>query len=447
MSKKTINQLKKEINKLIRFGHSASLIKTIMFEDVSEVDYPRNVLDSLIKDVVDEHPSYPLIQKIVRSKLVVDKCNKDDIIYILDPMSLKIDLISKSRLNELFFRTDFSSKTYVCDFEYSPDVMKRLFQSEEGLWQYNLYIAPKWLEDNFNSEGDIEIEKTELPEVYKTFLNHLVDNDEASYEYVLDWLAKAIQGRNYTILTTIGNQGIGKGVLGEIMRQVVGDKNFYKTESRLLTKDFNKQILNKKLVYIDELKLKNTSEENKIKTLVNDYIEIEGKGVDAVEVKNYASIYVSSNDFDAIRLRGDDRRFSIIELTKKKLLKTMNEKEVSSLLLLENISKFASFLYHRDLSGKNLSQVFISSRTAEVRESSLKAWEEFFIEDICTRGPNDIKMTDASNEIEDIHGSKCKPSKAAFKRLQELYPDKFGVVRKSVDKKRIWFITFPEQMN
>ena len=260
-------------------------------------------------------------------------------------------------------------------------------------------------------------------------------------------MAKAIQGRNYTILTTIGNQGIGKGVLGEIMRQVVGDKNFYKTESRLLTKDFNKQILNKKLVYIDELKLKNTSEENKIKTLVNDYIEIEGKGVDAVEVKNYASIYVSSNDFDAIRLRGDDRRFSIIELTKKKLLKTMSEKEVSSLLLLENISKFASFLYHRDLSDKNLSQVFISSRTAEVRESSLKAWEEFFIDDICSRGPNDIKMTDASNEIEDNHGSKCKPSKAAFKRLQELYPDKFGVVRKSVDKKRIWFITFPEQMN
>lgn len=437
---KAINHIKKEINKCIKLGHSLDLIKIIMAKEVDPVDMDHDLLNRIIEDVVAEHPSYELIQKIGRSKLVVDKNSKEEIYYVLDPLHTRVDSIHRTRLFSLFFKPDFTAKTYVANFEYSPNVRESLFKNEEGLWNYNLYIPPEWLEENYRSNGVKTVPKCKLPEMYKTFLMHLVGDSKESYEYILDWLSTAILSRNYTILTTIGNQGIGKGVLGEIMRELLGAKNFYKTECRLLTKDFNKQILNKKLVYIDELKIKNASEENKIKTLVNDYIEIEGKGLDAVEVENFASIYVSSNELDAIKLRGDDRRFSVVELTKVKLLEVMKDREVSELLVAENIAKLAFFLYHRTVERK-MSKVFITKRTEEVRESSLKDWEEFFLDNICMLN-DEILMKDASEEIENVFGSRCRPSKAAFTRLMDVYPDKFKIVRRTKDGKRVWFLEF-----
>jgi len=254
---KSINSIKKEINKCIKLGHNIKTIRYIMAQEVDPQDLDHNVLSDLIKDCVLDHPSYELIQKIERSKLVVDKNSKEELYYVLDPLHTRVDTIHRTRLFSLFFKPDFTAKTYVANFEYSPNVRDSLFKNDEGLWNYNLYIPPEWLERNFRSKGVEKIPETKLPNMYKTFLMHLVNNDKESYEYVLDWLATAIKSRNYTILTTIGNQGIGKGVLGEIMRELLGPKNFYKTECRLLTKDFNKQILNKKLVYIDELKIKN----------------------------------------------------------------------------------------------------------------------------------------------------------------------------------------------
>lgn len=440
----TVAKIQKEVKTLIKLGHDAGLIKRIMITEVPEDAIDRELLKNIIQDTIDEHPSYELIQKIQRSKLVVDKNSSEELYYVLDPICDSIDTIHRVRLNGLFLKPDFSERTYVCDFSYAPNRMFRLFKDEQGLWKYNLYQPPEWLKECFNSEGVKKVKKiTAIPVLYKKFLEHLVNNDTDSYEYILDWIANAMQDRNYTILTTIGNQGIGKGVLGDIMRKLFGDSNFVKTECRVLTKDFNKQILNKKLVYIDELKIKNSSEENKLKTLINDYVEIEGKGVDAKEVKNFASVYVSSNELDSIRLRGDDRRFSIINLTDKKLMNIMNSNEIESLFDEFNISQLAYYLYHRSVDKNKMMKVFESKRTEEVRASSLKGWEEYVIDELAIDYEGDsVPLTELSDKIEDRYGSRYRPSKAAFKRLEELYPNVIKVIRKRQGDRRIWNVEF-----
>lgn len=442
----TIKKIQETVDFYIKQGHDINTIKLIFQRENTEDDIDDDTLFEVIDERVLVHPSYSLIQKIERSKLIVDKNTSDDLYYIMDPLNKSLDTINNQRLRSLYNKPDFTAKTYVCDFEYAPYKMFSLYCDDGGIWKYNLYQPPEWQEKHFVTNGKEEIEKiSECPTEYRKFFRHLVNNDDDSYFYLIDWLANALQRRNYCILTTIGNQGIGKGVLGDIMRELFGSSNFVKTECRVLTKDFNRQVKNKRLVYIDELKIKTVSEENKLKTLVNDYIEIEAKGIDAKEEKNYASIYVSSNDLDSIRLRGDDRRFSIVELTSKKLTEILSTDHIQDLFKLENIEKLAKYLFHKEVDKDKMMKVFISKRTEDVRASSLKQWEEYFLDNILPEYVGGVlTVREVSDKIENVYGSRCRPSNAALKKLQELYPSKFQIKRKQKDKQRIWCVEFLE---
>jgi len=437
----TVSKIKKQINSMIKNGHADSTIFSILSQEIPMDQIDSETLKRIVTSVVAEHPSYNLIQKISRSKLIVDKNSNDDNYYILDPISETLDTIHRIRLGGLFGKMDFSDKTFVCNFEYQPSTSSRLYKNKEGIWVYNTYTAPNWIKQIMKSDSEAEPE--DLPFVYFKFLNHLVDEDAESYEYILSWLATALKSRNYCILTTIGNQGIGKGVLGDIIRLLAGEPNFVKTECRVLTKDFNKQILNKRVVYIDELIIRNSSEENKLKTLVNDFIEIEGKGIDAKEVENHASIYVSSNDLDSIRLRGDDRRFSIINLTSKKLITIMTPEEIKSMFKSENIEKLGRFLWNLEVDSDKMMRVFTSKRTEEVRSSALKGWEEYILDDLAIENEGQsVLLSDVSDAVENNFGSRCRPSKVALKKLQELYPDLIKVEQKTKKSKKSWYVTF-----
>lgn len=443
----THNSIVKEIKKFIRFGYHVDSIINIMQKEVDENIMNHSSLADLCESVVSKYPNYELIQKVMRSKLIINVDEKADKYYMVDPFSDVVGTINALNCKNLFIKPDFSDKTYMADFTYNPYVLKKLYK-EEGFYRFNTYNCPFWLiEHFFNAEPLVPCV---IPDLYVTFLNHLTDGDGQSYNYILDWLATMLKDRNYCILSTIGNQGIGKGVLGSIMEKLVGKDNFSLTDNRLIKKEFNAQILNKRLVYIDELKVQNATEENRLKLLINDTIEVEKKGVDSINVRNFSSTYVSSNDFDAVRLRGDDRRFSIVDLTDKKLIDIMNQKEINALLAEENIDKLARYLWFRTVE-RRMNQVFISKRTALIRESALKGWEEWFIDDYCTKEGNlgDVLMTEVSDEIENIFGSRTRPSRKAFEKLRILYPERFKINRKRVDKgngqQRLYFLSISKQ--
>ena len=423
-----------EIVKMIRAKHS----------ELSEIE-----VNELIDTQTRCRPTYFLKQKIGKCTIIQD-ISGDDMCYLLDPDTKDVVRVKETKLTRLC--NDKEEKKYLLNqiypaqFTYNPMEATRLYR--QGLdWYYNTYQPPVWYENVFYSKGNIEVSKREeLPLLYKQFFLHLVKDHEDSYLYVLSWLSNAMKYRNYCVLTAIGNQGIGKGVLGEIMRLLIGEKNFHTSDTRLITKDFNKQFKNKRIVFCDEIQILKIEHVNKFKALINDMIEIEGKGENAVEVKNYASIYIASNNFDSIRLTDDDRRFSIIELTDQKLIHYMSTEQISSLIEPKNIKELAEYLWHLVIDQDIMKTPFKSSRTEEVRLAGLKDWEEWLFDDYAIdNAGKTVELKNVSEAVESEFGSKFKPSRRALKKLQEVYPKKFTLQYKTLETgKRAWYVKFPE---
>ena len=281
-----------------------------------------------------------------------------------------------------------------------------------------------------------------MPTLYDKFLKHFVNEDKESYDYIVKWTANALQDRNYCILTTIGTQGIGKGVLGSIFKMLFGKKNFHAGADRMFKGTFNYQIANKRMVYCDEILIKSKEEEDKLKLVVNDSIEIERKGYDAEEITNYANFYISSNNLDAIKITADDRRFSIVDLTDKKLMKVMNKKEIESLLYPENIKKLAHYLWHYDVNSDEMLQVFKSRRTEMVRANSLKEWEEWFVFNYCSEHAGKTKKwMDVKSDIQDEFPFNV--GRTRLQNLMHIYPECFKLkCTTDGDKQSVWVIEF-----
>lgn len=425
---KTIPGLRRAAISMIRMGLSEKdIIVNLVNDDVIN-SFEKDTAEDVIKDTCENFPNYVLIQKVMRSKLIINADDRESRIRIMDPLSQKDLVITKINLTSLFnSKVDLSDRMYTCISVYDPYNSYVLKSNEHNPWTYNMYKPAKWNVKYYFSKGRKVLEQSnDIPKIYETFLKHLFKNHTESYEYVLDWIANGLRSRNYCILATIGTQGVGKGVLGEIMRLLFGDSNFHKGEDRMFKGTFNSQIMNKRLVYCDELKINNVNEENKIKTIVNDFIEIEKKGIDVEEIRNYANFYVSSNNMDAIKLSGDDRRFSIVNLTDEKLLNVLNTEEIEELLKEENIEELAKFLYYREVDKDKILRVFKSERTQEVKDSTLNIWQEWFLDEYCP--PLEGKRFCYKKAIEAIEESfsrgKYQFSRRALQAFSKRYPER-----------------------
>jgi hypothetical protein len=428
--------IENKIRSLIPFGYSKDDIKRALAKNLDD----SILIDESVERVCDDYPDYDLIQFFMDSKIILDKDAEEEKYYMFNLRKRDIVTINPSRLTGIIDpKLKWSHKKYTCLFEYDPYIPKILHKFD-GQWKFNTYKCPFWAEDFFYSGGKKAIPVVKkIPKLYHTFFMHLVNDHKESYTYLIDWLSNMLQNRNYCILTTIGNQGIGKGVLGSIMQNLVGKSNFSKTDKKLITKDFNGQLKDKRLVYLDELKVTSVDQENKLKDLINDYIEVEAKGVDAKLSRNYSSLYFSSNNLDSIRIPSDDRRFSIVELTDKKLVSVFDENKIGSLLEPENIEQLAFFLFTREVDKNKMMSVFRSNRTEVIRSASLNVWQEWFIEEYCySNKGKEVTVKDASFEVESEFGSRCRPGRGAFQTLSAMYPESFKVKKLLDGDRQVW---------
>jgi hypothetical protein len=264
-------------------------------------------------------------------------------------------------------------------------------------------------------------------------------------------LAQVVQPnkRNFCILTTIGQQGVGKGILGEIMMNLVNIENFSGTSQKAISGTFNKQLLYKLVVYINEIEVKTISDENRLKGYIDETVEIEAKHVDAMTIQNHANLYISTNNEDALRLTADDRRFSIVNLTKVKMTPEYwegisNGTSIPDLFNLSNIKKLGNFLMNKEVDSKQMVKPLKTLLTEEIREASLKIWEHWVIHDLCwEKSDTELPLSDVSDLIESKFGSRTRPSTYAMRKLEKVYPNKFSLVRKRLPNgKREWYISF-----
>lgn len=377
-----------------------------------------------------------LRKRILKSHLIVnqEESAHSFLVNMETGETLNIDLKNIKSVLKSDFDFYVSTKKVIAAIDYDPHQHKLLFQDSSGLYCYNSYRAPLWKQALFF--GGSIASTPNLPELYKEFLLHLTANDLPSFEYLLDWLAISLQGRNMTILTAIGEEGIGKGILGELMEDLHGVGNFIKVRDNVFKEKFNAPFENRSLVYVDEIKISDRTALDRIKDVVNWQIEIENKGKDPKSVRNHASFYLSSNSFDAIPIDHGQRRFSIIQLTDTKLNKSdfglkweTVQKLVDELRDPKNISELASYLFYRSVDHKKMLEPFVSERALDVKEAGLKDWENWVIYDWCEkrRSLSNIKIGELQKAIleqfKHIKGIGRRP----IEDLSKKFPDVFRV--------------------
>jgi hypothetical protein len=366
-----------------------------------------------------------------------------------DPQKGDSEPVKEETLHFLFTKDEMREiyrRTVIARFQYRPDISNPLFYEKDCL-HFNTYTPPSWMRDLFYNATPLPTDPTQIPAVIDTYLTHLTNNHQESKEYVLDWMANAVKGRNLTILVTIGQPGIGKGTLGEVLRHLVGPKNFYKGRDSIFKKDFNAPLRNRKLVYINEVSIKSKEEANRIKDVVDSTIEIERKGYDASEETNYASFYLSSNFEDAIRIEANDRRFSIIELTKDSLLKSQyfDKTQIKDLTAEPVIAEFARYLLSREIKNDMGTPFRNSSRYDKIYLEGQTEWEKALYEHLIGKAQgSEFDMAGIHNILESVGARKPLPGRTAIKKFVEKFPTYLSFKKSGAARRLTILETLPD---
>ena len=438
--------MKNDIAKFVKQGWKEDDIKEAIRAKYGD-DIKQSSIEKAFKELAGA--KYDLVQKVMRSELISDMNSKGKTIYMDDPFCSDIKTIEYPQLSYILDKKLVNSLDIKpCEFDYDPFKSSRIFRKNKTdlVSYFNTYVPPSWMVDEHGQYKEVE-KNEKMPDIYIVFFKHLVDGKESEFNYIIMWLANAIQYRNFCVLTAIGAPGIGKGVLGSIMIWLVGRHNFHKTDNKLITKDFNKQFQNKRLVFCDEMNIRKTDHMNKFKDLINDIIEIEAKGENAKLTKNFASIYIASNNLDSLTIPENDRRFSVIELTKKPLVDILTSDNIEELTKEENVNELAKYLYHYKVDREKMLRVHTSKRTEEIKYSSLTDAEEWFIEDYAKdKQGQEILLSICQDAFREKEYK--APSRRDFEKLQERFSRVFSVrYVPSLNGKRVRKIKFAEVQN
>ncbi len=213
-------------------------------------------------------------------------------------------------------------------FYFNPyDITSKVIRKEVSgldMVHINTYSPPMWRKNaNINEE---------IPELLNEFMTHLVPIEEQR-EYCLSWMAEAVFGRNETYLVLNGDKGVGKNTIYEIMKAVISPRYCVTAPASLTTSHFNNVLKDKRLILLDEYKI-TRSNHLFLKKIINKNQTIEKKGVDAdKEFETFNSFMVFHNDVSDMYIERDDRRFSVLDITKTNLLELWDADQIHELIV------------------------------------------------------------------------------------------------------------------
>lgn len=178
---------------------------------------------------------------------------------------------------------------------------------------YNLWKGFKYEPD---PEGD-----------WSLFYDHIRDviccGDEDLFEYVLGWMAFAVQHPETppgVALVLRGAKGTGKGSFANIFGEIFGQHYLPIANRDHLLGKFNAHLERTILLFVDEgywAGLK--AGESILKNLITEpRIQVEPKFVDAKSVPNHLHIVMASNESWVVPASGLERRFCVLDLDSSK---------------------------------------------------------------------------------------------------------------------------------
>ena len=142
----------------------------------------------------------------------------------------------------------------------------------------------------------------------------LAAGDQRVYDYIMNWLAWAVQhpGEQAEVaLVFIGERGSGRGTLGRALSRIFGQHALHLSSPEHLTGRFNAHLRQCSFLFADEAYApRDKSAEGTLKRLITEpTITIEQKGRDPIEVPNLLHVMMASNNDWVVPAGAHERRF------------------------------------------------------------------------------------------------------------------------------------------
>ncbi|MGD8615835.1 MAG: DUF5906 domain-containing protein [Gammaproteobacteria bacterium] len=313
---------------------------------------------------------------------------------------------------------------------------------EDGIQKLNLWNRHKITP----MEGDIS--------AFLEHIEYLFEGEPEAKDYFLDWMAHVVQHPDIKILVApllIGGQGIGKSVIGAIMRGVLGFRNVTTVENSELQGAYNEWMRHTALVVIEELvALGRTETMNKRKWLITEReVRINRKYLPVIPMPNRANFLFFSNHTNAAKLENDDRWYFVHVSEARPLQAEYYARLWGSVKSPDGIAAIAHYLHARDLSkfSPNSRPPMTKGKELVIQESRSPAEVALYTLFEEERKPFDRDLLTIESVRAHINGNlqflgiqRAVTPNAVRRFLQEIGAINLGQKRVGQQKRRVWAI-------
>jgi hypothetical protein len=205
---------------------------------------------------------------------------------------------------------------------------------------------------------------------------NICSNDDSIYNYVIGWLARAVQHPNTpgeVAIVLRGKMGTGKSLFAKSVGELFGRHFLHVSNAQHLVGNFNAQLRDAVLVFADEaFYAGDKKHESVLKTLITEEtIVIERKGVDAEQMPNYTHLIMASNSDWVAPAGPEERRYLVLDVNDKNMQDTDYFGRVRESITADGGAGFSHllhFLMHQQLATFDVRRV---PRTAALRDQKI----------------------------------------------------------------------------
>lgn len=170
---------------------------------------------------------------------------------------------------------------------------------------------------------------------YRDFIYNLVGKNEDCMNYFIAWCANIIQNpakRSCICLVLYSyEEGAGKNMITKTLEKCVGTSyvNYITDVANQLFGKHSAAEMDKLLIVLNEVKGKDTyANTDLFKTRITDDVrEVELKGKEAMQINNFCSYIINSNNLNSVNAGEKDRRFCVLDCNNEKLMDKMYFKD------------------------------------------------------------------------------------------------------------------------
>ena len=196
-----------------------------------------------------------------------------------------------------------------------------------------------------------------------TFYDHMLENiscgDEKTFNYLLNWMADAVQNPlrqlPETAIVLRGEPGTGKTFYLNHFGKLFGAHYLYIMNAKYLTGGFNGHLKDTIFLFADEAFLPDKQHYRILKGIITQPLTmIEFKGKDAFPFRNYIHLAIAVNDQFILPVDIDDRRFFMIKVGNERKKDRNYFKTIEKQLENGGYSALLYDLLHRNIKDVNL---------------------------------------------------------------------------------------------